>query len=156
MVASGFLIVHRGLLRDAPSPSEAFLLCIIGFGLASALITGLLRASEGVLAVTRYGAFVGLAEAALVSFAARALAPYWTSERLRKIVLLVCLCFGVAMLPEQVAVGLKVRAKAQVVAQAAQAIRSGDLSDPALEALHPRPEVVREVLEAFGQRGVRP
>ena len=29
-------MVQRGLLRAAPPPSEAFLLCIIGFGLAGA------------------------------------------------------------------------------------------------------------------------
>ena len=154
--AAFWVLVVYGLRTPRPGPHDAFLLSVIGFGVASAILTGLTRASEGTLAVTRYGLFVGLTEAALAPFALKALQPYWRSSKVRKVCLLAGLSVIVLLVTEQIAVGLRVVQKAQVVDHAAQEIRAGNTDPELLRTLHPRPDSFRRTLEEARRQGLSP
>ncbi|MCH2185914.1 hypothetical protein MK280_08580 [Myxococcota bacterium] len=154
--AAFWVLVAYGLRTPRPEPHDAFLLSVIGFGLASAILTGLTRASEGTLAVTRYGIFVGLTEAALTPFALMALQAYWRSSKVRKVCLLACISMTVLLVTEQIAVGLRVVQKAEVVDQAAQQIRDGNRDPEVLRALHRSPDSFRRTLEEAQRKGLSP
>ena len=157
IVAGAALGARRLRIKNAAArSSRCILLSVIGFGLASAILTRLTRASGSTRAVTRYGIFVGLTEAALTPFALKALQPYWRSSKVRKVCVLACISMTVLLVTEQIAVGLRVVQKAEVVDQAAQEIRGGNRDPEVLRALHASSDSFRRTPEEAQRKGLSP
>lgn len=154
IASSLYFIVRRGSLGAPPDRGSILALALVGLGLASAALTGWLRASEGVLAVTRYGIFTAVTEAALIALFAREFASYWRADRIRRRTMICAIAVALLLLPEQVAVGLQVQRDAERSSRAVTSIRSGDRSDAVLEVIYPNPDRARALLSVMEQHGV--